>query len=182
MLIALAVLVGPVLLWAVGKSLLSSGSLSLDKDIRRLGAHPWFTRDPRERYGIRRDAAEVLSQSKSPRARRFAVKCLRRKPNLAVLDDCSDELFAGLIDSDPPTAQACAELLYKCLADGVELTMGGFISGVAMSSSCAERYLERIRRTYRSGISDSAVASVLMRAELLIKSFLHKQASNRNSL
>ena len=180
-LIALVVLLSPVLLWIVVKGLLSSGVLSLDEDIRMLGSYDWFTRDPRERYYIRRDAAEILSRSRNPRARRYAVKCLRRKPNIAVLDECLDAILAGLTDSDPRTAQGCAELLYACLAHGVETSLGGYISGVAISSSSAEQYLEKIRQACHIGIKDSTVVNILDESQQLIKSYLRKQP-NRDAL
>lgn len=180
-LIVLVVLVSPIVLWVVVKGVLSSGALSLDKDIRRLGSYDWFTRDPQERYHIRRDAAEVLSQAANFKARRYAVKCLSRKPNLAVLDDCFDEILAGISDSDPHIAQGCAELLYKCLAHGVETSLGGYISGVGMTSSSAERYLEKIQPTSDIGIKNSTIINSLTRSEKLLKSYL-RERPNRDAL
>jgi len=180
-LIALVVLVSPVLLWAVVKGVLRSGVLSADENIRRLGRFDWYTRDPRERHFKRRDAAEVLSSSNNPRARSFAVKCLRRKANLAVMDTCSKEILAGLNDRDPLTSQGCAELLHACLADGISISLSVDISGVAMSSSSAERYLEMIRQASRTGINDSTVVNILAETEQLLKSYLHKYP-NRGAL
>jgi hypothetical protein len=174
-LIALVVLVSPILLWAVVKGFLRSGMLSADENIRRLGRYDWYTRDPRERHFIRRDAAEVLSSSENPRARRFAVKCLRRKANLAVMDTCSKEILAGLTDPDPLTAQGCAELIQAYLGDGISISLSGDISGVAMGSSDnAKRYLEMIREASRSGINDSTVATILSETEQHLQSYIDR--------
>ena len=121
--------------------------------MRRLGSHDWFTRDGRERYYIRRDAAEVLSSSTNPRARAFAVECLARKPNLAVLDECFRELLESLRDADPGVAKASAELINACVQDGISISKAGQISGVCMTPSGAEKYAGELQ-TY---VSDSTV-------------------------
>lgn len=174
LLISLVALASLFVLWAVVKRLLASGALNVDKDIRRLGSYDWFTRDPRERHYMRRDAAEILSRSENPVARRYAVKCLRRKPNLGVLDECLDEIIAGVTHSDPRTAQGCADLLYACLAHGVQISLRGHVSGVAMTHSGAERYLEMIRQAPRTDIVHATIANKLVETEELLNSYLRK--------
>ena len=119
-------------------------SSSRDPDIRRLGGYNWYTRDSQERYEGRRDAADVLSKSTNHQARHAAVACLMRKPNLAVLDTCSNELFAGLSDSDSRTAYGCLVLIETCLRHAMAVRRGRYVSGVGLSPERAVEYIERL--------------------------------------
>lgn len=143
------VLVGFVLVTSLARKV-RSGAFSSDRDIRRLANHDWLTSDEHERHFIRRDAAEVLTSSRNPRARANAAASLLRKPNIAVLDTCADEVFAGIKDSDGTTAQTCAQLIRACVQDALSISRAGYISGVGINSDSAERYRGRLAQVLKT--------------------------------
>ncbi|MGH8556275.1 MAG: tetratricopeptide repeat protein [Methylococcales bacterium] len=56
--------------------------------------------------------------------------------------------------------------------------MNGYISGVGITSSSAERYLEKIQRTFHIGIKDSTIGITLAQSDKLLKSYLRERPNS----
>lgn len=152
--------------------LIKLGYLSPDSDIHRLSRNRWLTDDPRERYYIRRDAANVLANSKRPHARRFAIGCLMEKQNIIVLDTCLEEIEAGFHDNDRLTARKCALFFYNCVSHGINLSRGQYITGVAVDLSDAIKYNLVVTKAMDNGIGDPIVARILNQCKANLEAYI----------
>jgi len=116
-----------------------------ERDSRSASVH---SRNPRERAAAREEAAEALSSVADSGSKLRALRTLREKATLAVLDGWADAVFAALDDPDADVSLESARLIEDCTSHGI-MASGG-ISAVAMMPEDAERIADRIEQVVGS--------------------------------